>query len=138
MAGEELERILSDMKIRKSELARILGVQLTQVNQVLNVKDVKTGYLEKLCDSLGLTIDNFYKGTKYSPFFKSQETGGESKAADGKTEDSEEEIVDISIWKTKYEEEKAKKHELEGKYAAMSSAYNMLLNKITEIGSKAV
>lgn len=124
MTGKELEKILQEMKVSKAEIAKILGVQITQVNQIIKVKDVKTGYLERLCECLDVKLDFFYKNTKYWPTSLSL-----TKSVRGNDSDDMD-------WKAKFEEEREKKVELEGKYGAMCSAYNMLLDKIAELGSR--
>lgn len=123
MTGKELEKILQGMKVSKAEIAKILGVQITQVNQIIKVKDVKTGYLERLCECLDVKLDFFYKNTKYWPTSLSV-----TKSVGDNDSDMD--------WRAKFEEEREKKVELEGKYGAMCSAYNMLLDKITELSSR--
>jgi transcriptional regulator with XRE-family HTH domain len=60
MSGEELDRKLKDAGYVMADIARLLGVPPQSINQSLNAKDIKTGFLEDLCRVLGKDMSFFY------------------------------------------------------------------------------
>lgn len=67
MTGPEVKKILIDHKLQLKDVAQMLGLSQPNFTQLLQVKDVKTGLLEKICDVLGKRMDFFYGGTTYLP-----------------------------------------------------------------------
>lgn len=67
MTGDELKYILSHTRLQFKDLAAELDMSQQNFSKALKVSDVKTGFLEKLCDVLDVSMDFFYKGTKYAP-----------------------------------------------------------------------
>jgi transcriptional regulator with XRE-family HTH domain len=61
MSGEELDKKLKDAGYVLADIARMLGVPPQSVNQTLNAKDVKTGFLEELCRILKVNMGFFYE-----------------------------------------------------------------------------
>lgn len=66
MTGDELKYILTHTRLQFKDLAAELGMSQQNFSKALKVSDVKTGFLEKLCDVLDVSIDFFYKKTKYA------------------------------------------------------------------------
>lgn len=60
MSGEELDKKLKDAGYVLADVARLLGVPPQSLNQTLNAKDVKSGFLEDLCKALGKDMGFFY------------------------------------------------------------------------------
>lgn len=60
MSGEELKKKLKGEGISQIEIARLLGVSQQSVNQSLDAKDIKSGFLEDLCRVLGKDMSFFY------------------------------------------------------------------------------
>lgn len=60
MSGEELDKKLKDAGYVLADVARLLGVPPQSINQTLNAKDVKSGFLEDLCRVLKKDISFFY------------------------------------------------------------------------------
>lgn len=60
MSGEELKNKLKGEGISQIEIARLLGVSQQSVNQSLDAKDIKSGFLEDLCRVLGKDMSFFY------------------------------------------------------------------------------
>lgn len=60
MSGEELDKKLKDAGYVLADIARQLGVPPQSVNQTLNAKDVKSGFLEDLCRVLNKDMSFFY------------------------------------------------------------------------------
>lgn len=67
MTGDELKYILAHTRLQFKDLASELDMSQQNFSKALKVSDVKTGFLEKLCDVLDVSMDFFYKGTKYAP-----------------------------------------------------------------------
>lgn len=67
MTGDELKYILAHTRLQFKDLAAELEMSQQNFSKALKVSDVKTGFLEKLCDVLNVSMDFFYKGTKYAP-----------------------------------------------------------------------
>lgn len=66
MTGEELKYILAHTRLQFKDLAAELEMSQQNFSKALKVSDIKTGFLEKLCDVLNVSMDFFYKGTKYA------------------------------------------------------------------------
>lgn len=60
MTGEQLKLKLKSAGISQIEIARLLGVSQQSINQSLDAKDIKTGFLEDLCRVLGKDMSFFY------------------------------------------------------------------------------
>lgn len=60
MSGEELDKKLKNAGYVLADVARLLGVPPQSINQTLNAKDVKSGFLEDLCRVLEKDISFFY------------------------------------------------------------------------------
>lgn len=60
MSGEELDKKLKKAGYVLADVARLLGVPPQSINQTLNAKDVKSGFLEDLCRVLEKDIRFFY------------------------------------------------------------------------------
>ena len=60
MTGKELKDKLSTCGISQAEIARRLGMSTQSMSQALNVADIKTGFLEKIANVLGLPMSRFY------------------------------------------------------------------------------
>ena len=67
MTGDELKYILAHTRLQFKDLALELEMSQQNFSKALKVSDVKTGFLEKLCDVLDVSMDFFYNGTKYAP-----------------------------------------------------------------------
>ena len=67
MTGDELKYILAHTRLQFKDLASKLEMSQQNFSKALKVSDVKTGFLEKLCDVLDVSMDFFYNGTKYAP-----------------------------------------------------------------------
>lgn len=67
MTGDELKYILAHTRLQFKDLASELEMSQQNFSKALKVSDVKTGFLEKLCDVLDVSMDFFYNGTKYAP-----------------------------------------------------------------------
>lgn len=65
MTGAELKERLSTTHISLSEIARKMGIKPQDLNALFNVKDTKTGTIERLSQALELPIAFFY-GDSYS------------------------------------------------------------------------
>lgn len=65
MTGAELKERLSTTHITLSEIARRMGIKPQDLNALFNVKDTKTGTIERLSQALDLPIAFFY-GDSYS------------------------------------------------------------------------
>lgn len=60
MTGKELKEKLSTCGISQAEIARRLGMSTQSMSQALNVADIKTGFLEKIANVLGVPMSRFY------------------------------------------------------------------------------
>lgn len=63
MSGEELDKKLKGAGFVLADIARLLGVAPQSINQALNAKDVKSGFLEDLCRVLNVDMSFFYSST---------------------------------------------------------------------------
>lgn len=66
MTGEELKHVLTIAGVSQTDVARNFGVSQQNISSQLRTKDVRTKFLEQLCDMMHVTIDYFYQGTKYA------------------------------------------------------------------------
>lgn len=60
MTGEELRKKLSDWGVQQKDIADKLGLTRQNFSQMLSVKDVKSGLLEKICSLLDMTMADMY------------------------------------------------------------------------------
>lgn len=60
MTGKELKDKLATCGISQAEIARRLGMSTQSMSQALNVADIKTGFLEKIANVLGVPMSRFY------------------------------------------------------------------------------
>jgi len=60
MTGEELKKRIYLAKVSQAELASKLGMSQQLFYQTLKAADVKTGFLEKICEVLGVEMTFFY------------------------------------------------------------------------------
>lgn len=60
MTGKELKDKLSTCGISQAEIARRLGMSTQSMSQALNVADIKTGFLERIANVLGVPMSRFY------------------------------------------------------------------------------
>lgn len=60
MTGKELKDKLYTCGISQAEIARRLGMSTQSMSQALNVADIKTGFLEKIANVLGVPMSRFY------------------------------------------------------------------------------
>lgn len=60
MTGEQLQEKLSVLRISQSELALKLGMSQQNLNRALNIADIKTSMLEKICSVYNLPMSFFY------------------------------------------------------------------------------
>lgn len=65
MNGPELRQILTKRNISINELAEKLNMSQPNLSNQFRVQDVKSGVLERICDTLDVKMDFFYEGTKY-------------------------------------------------------------------------
>lgn len=65
MTGMELKERLLATHISLSEIARMLDIKPQDLNALFNVKDTKTGTVERLANALNLPIAYFY-GDNYN------------------------------------------------------------------------
>lgn len=61
-----MKYILAHTRLQFKDLAAELEMSQQNFSKALKVSDVKTGFLEKLCDVLNVSMGFFYKGTKYA------------------------------------------------------------------------
>lgn len=60
MTGEQLKRILYVAGIPQNELAKKLGTSQQNLYAALKSQDIKTGFLERLCEVLDVKMAFFY------------------------------------------------------------------------------
>ena len=60
MTGEQLNKKLKDSGYVLADVARLLNVPPQSLNQTLNAKDIKTGFLENLCQALNKDMSFFF------------------------------------------------------------------------------
>ena len=65
MNGNDLRQALAKRKINIGDLAKKLEMSQPNLSNQFRVQDVKSGFLERICDVLGVTLDFFYEATKY-------------------------------------------------------------------------
>jgi transcriptional regulator with XRE-family HTH domain len=65
MTGLDLKEKLAATKIPFAEIARMMGIKSQDLNALFNVKDTKTGTLEKLSETLNVPIAYFF-GDSYN------------------------------------------------------------------------
>lgn len=79
MTGPEVRNILKNENLHLKDVAQMLGMTQPNFTQLLQVKDVKTGLLEKMCDVLDKKMDFFYRNSKYlSPTPSAQPTSDDA------------------------------------------------------------
>lgn len=66
MTGEELKTILVRNGLQQKDIAEKLEMSQQNFAASLKVRDIKTGFLEQICDVLNVPINFFYNGTKYN------------------------------------------------------------------------
>lgn len=60
MTGKQLKGILYTTGLQQIELAEKMGMSQQNFNKSLMVQDVKTGFLERLCEVLDVKMSFFY------------------------------------------------------------------------------
>ena len=55
MSGEELKISIEKQGVPKAELSRRLGISPQSFSQMLNAADVKSGFIEKICEALNIS-----------------------------------------------------------------------------------
>lgn len=78
MTGNELKNILANSGFQQKDIAEKLQMSQQNFAASLKVRDIKSGFLEQICDSLNVTMDFFYRGTKYSPTVSITASGDQS------------------------------------------------------------
>lgn len=63
MTGSDLKEKLVATKLPLAEIARRMGIKSQDLNALFNVKDTKTGTIERLSEALELPIAYFYGDT---------------------------------------------------------------------------
>lgn len=66
MTGEELKTILVRNGLQQKDIAEKLEMSQQNFAASLKVRDIKTVFLEQICDVLNVPISFFYNGTKYN------------------------------------------------------------------------
>lgn len=67
MTGKELKgKLLSTTGLKLTKIAEKLKMTKQSLNQQLNVEDVKSGLLEKICSTFDISICEFFEETKSS------------------------------------------------------------------------
>jgi transcriptional regulator with XRE-family HTH domain len=64
MTGEKLKRIITENGYTLASAARLLGMSSQHLNQALSVADVKSGLLEKVSETFGISITALYGETQ--------------------------------------------------------------------------
>lgn len=67
MTGDELKNILVRSGLQQKDIAEKLAMSQQNFAASLKVRDIKTGFLEQICDVLNVSMDFFYHDTKYAP-----------------------------------------------------------------------
>lgn len=80
MTGNELKNILANSGFQQKDIAEKLQMSQQNFAASLKVRDIKSGFLEQICDSLNVTMEFFYRGTKYSPTVSITASGAQSVA----------------------------------------------------------
>ena len=60
MTGKELKEKLYNAKVTQADLAKKLQMSTQAMSQTLNAADIKTGFLEKVCEAIGVNMSFFY------------------------------------------------------------------------------
>lgn len=60
MTGEQLKEILYKAHITQADICNKTGMSSQLLSQALKAADIKTGFLEKLCNAFGLNMSFFY------------------------------------------------------------------------------
>lgn len=60
MSGEMLRNVLNNRGVVLADLAKTLGMSPQHLNQALNAADIKSGFLEKLCNVLNVELWELY------------------------------------------------------------------------------
>lgn len=60
MTGVELKRHLEEQGFTPARIYTLLGMSSQAYNQAMKVADIKTGFLERICEVTGLKISCFY------------------------------------------------------------------------------
>ena len=113
MSGNELKKILLKQGITITDLAKKLGVTQPSVRQALQVQDIKTGFLEKLCDILGVPMSFFYKEERNDFLYRDYE--------------------DAKRYRVMYDEERCKCIELSSRLEGLKTAYDKLLDRVDNL-----
>ena len=66
MKGSELKKKLDTIGVSQAKLAEMMSVFPQSFNKTLQADDVKSGFLEKLCQVLGKDMSFFYDGAASS------------------------------------------------------------------------
>lgn len=66
MKGSELKKKLDKLNVSQAKLAEMMGVFPQSFNKTLQADDVKSGFLEKLCQVLSKDMSFFYDGAASS------------------------------------------------------------------------
>lgn len=85
MTGEELRRTLAKSGKQLKDLAQMVGMSQQNFSNTLRVSDVKSGFLERLCDALNVDLGYFYQDTKYYPCGRTTIAAGERSIANAGT-----------------------------------------------------
>lgn len=84
MTGNELKNILVNSGFQQKDIAEKLQMSQQNFAASLKVRDIKSGFLEQICDSLNVTMDFFYRGTKYSSSVNITASGAQSVATNSR------------------------------------------------------
>lgn len=78
MTGQNLKNILTSNGLQQKEIADKLCMSQQNFAAALKVQDVKTGFLEQLCDVLCVNMAFFYANTRYAPNLSVTASGTQS------------------------------------------------------------
>jgi DNA-binding Xre family transcriptional regulator len=93
MTGIQLKSILYKTGLTQIELAEKMGMSQQNFNKSLMVKDIKTGFLEKLCEVLNVKMSFFYPddydrgGGSFKSAHSATAVGSENTATTGASDD---------------------------------------------------
>lgn len=85
MTGEELKRILMANGFQQKDIADKLNTSKQNISAALKVQDIKTSFLEELCDAFNVDMAFFYNGTRYAPNISITASGTQSIATNSGT-----------------------------------------------------